>query len=101
MTASTPLHATGDRQQQAAKLSVLVAKIHATPEDVGPITEAFIRVLDIASFAPGGQHALIDGLTHCEAVQEVLAFCKMFVHVCTLDVGFPAFNAVHDPEALA
>jgi hypothetical protein len=83
-----------DRQQHAAELSVLVARINATPEDVAPITEAFLRILDIAAFAPGGQQALIDCLAACDRVAEVLAFCKMFVNVI-------AFTVPHEEEAFA
>lgn len=81
------------RQQHAAELGVLVAKINATPEDVGPITEAFTRVLDIAACAPGGQQSLIDGLARCGQVSEVLAFCKMFVNVIAMDCGAPRHPA--------
>lgn len=91
------------RQQQAAELSVLVAKINATPEDVGPVTEAFLRVLEIASYAPGGQQSLIDGLASCQKTNEVLAFCKMFVNIIAIDCGgarHPTgdawINPVHD-----
>lgn len=89
------------RLQHASRLGVLVAKINATPEDVGPIQEAFCRVLDIASFAPGGQQALLDRLADCEQVQEVLAFCRAFVHLVAIDCGGAqhaegVINPVHD-----
>jgi hypothetical protein len=103
-------HATGvddTRQQLAAQLGVLVARINTTPSDVGPVTEAFTRVLDIAACAPGGQQALIDGLAKCAQVSEVLAFCKMFVNVIAMDCGGARHHAgaawiqpVHD-EAVA
>lgn len=103
---TSAVHATSafeERQRHAAELSVLVAKINATPEDVAPVTDAFLRVLEIAAASPGGQPALIDGLAHCAQVGEVLAFCKMFVNVIAIDNGVARhpfggayINAVHD-----
>lgn len=100
---NTQMPATGfddARLQHASRLQVLVAQSNATPEDVGPITEAFQRVLDIAAHLPGGQQALIDGLASCKQVNEVLAFCKLFVSVVALDCGaarYPMSEAYIQP----
>lgn len=89
------------RQRHAAELSVLVAKMNTAPEDAGPVTKAIERVLDIASCLPGGQHALIDGLRSSSSAQEVLAFCKAFVHTMGVAAAMGEFTEAVQDAAIA
>lgn len=96
-----------DRQQHAAALSVAVAQINAEPDRILHVVTALLRVLDIAAASPGGQQELLAGLTLCGSVDEVLAFCKMFVNIVAIESGHARhpyggahIQAVHDEEEL-
>jgi hypothetical protein len=91
------------RQQHAAELSVLVARINSAPEDIAPVAEALERVLEIASFAPGGWNALIDCIVASTSRAEVLAFCRAFTSIVVVSETHEddqPFNPVHDVEGV-
>lgn len=70
--------------------------MHDDPGEVSPILEAFERVLDIASFAPGGWGALIDGLRSCKGAEDVKAFCRAFTMVITVEGQGDGPACAHD-----
>lgn len=82
-----PKHATvafTERQQQAALLSVAVARINSEPEEPQHVAEAFERVLEIAAASPGGWNSLVHFLEQSRSRDDILAFCKAFTSIVAI-----------------